>query len=137
MLSHALEIYLVGDLQMIRLPTDHNSLFISQQATLGLGHGKYQPIPKQVEGIKGAVSVACGVDHTMVLLGASIPPLPHSEQKEPSQIGELNPLPSLKDLCEITIAKSIHLQNATSILNFAFYYSCHDLFNFALQFLLR
>jgi hypothetical protein len=118
--------------------------------TLGHGQGKYQPTPKPIEGVKGAVKVACGVDHTIVLIGASIPPIPHLESSlalnlhtssdttdESPVVSTPRPLLSLKELCEQKIAQSVHLQNVISILNFASYYSCHGLYSFALQFILR
>jgi Regulator of chromosome condensation (RCC1) repeat len=43
---------------------------------LGLGAMNYQPIPKLVEGVKRAVSVAAGGDYTLVLTSASVPPMP-------------------------------------------------------------
>lgn len=46
---------------------------------MGLGAGKYQPTPKRVVGIKRAVRVAAGADHTIVLVTASLPPLPYMD----------------------------------------------------------
>ena len=39
----------------------------------------YQPIPKLVEGVKRAVSVAAGGDYTLVLTSASVPPMPFTD----------------------------------------------------------
>ena len=39
----------------------------------------YQPIPKLVEGVKRAVSVAAGGDYTLVLTSASVPPMPFAD----------------------------------------------------------
>jgi hypothetical protein len=47
------------------------------------------------------------------------------------------PLLSLKELCEQAVSRSAHLNNVISLLNFAAYYSCSDLYSFALQFILR
>ena len=46
---------------------------------LGLGAMNYQPIPKLVEGVKRAVSVAAGGDYTLVLTSASVPPMPFAD----------------------------------------------------------
>jgi hypothetical protein len=134
--------------------------FTDNMGTLGHGEGKYQPLPKPVEGIKGAVKVACGVDHTIVLIAACIPALPHFEASlmldlnlssdepddplspapsppPPLVVTTSRPLLTLKELCEQRVAQNVHLQNVISILNFASYYSCHGLYSFALQFILR
>jgi len=50
-----------------------------EQGILSPGYEKYQPIPKRVIGIKRAVSVAVGEDHTLVLTAASIPTLPYED----------------------------------------------------------
>lgn len=52
------------------------------QGALGYGSSKYQPVPKHVVGVKKAVSVACGEDHTLVLQSASLPTLPFTDQVE-------------------------------------------------------
>lgn len=44
----------------------------------------YQPIPKLVEGVKRAVSVAAGGDYTLVLTSASVPPMPFISAHGPS-----------------------------------------------------
>lgn len=44
----------------------------------------YQPIPKLVEGVKRAVSVAAGGDYTLVLTSASVPPMPFISTHGPS-----------------------------------------------------
>lgn len=50
---------------------------ITQQGVLGHGKGSsYAPVPKRVMGVKRAVQVACGENHTLVLLSAAMPPLP-------------------------------------------------------------
>ena len=47
---------------------------------LGLGKGiRNQLLPKRVLGVKRAVGVAVGDDHTLVLTAASLPPLPLSD----------------------------------------------------------
>jgi Regulator of chromosome condensation (RCC1) repeat len=51
---------------------------------LGLGAMNYQPIPKLVEGVKRAVSVAAGGDYTLVLTSASVPPMPFISAHGPS-----------------------------------------------------
>ena len=51
---------------------------------LGLGAMNYQPIPKLVEGVKRAVSVAAGGDYTLVLTSASVPPMPFIGAHGPS-----------------------------------------------------
>ena len=50
-----------------------------EQGILSPGYEKYQPIPKRVIGIKRAVSVAVGEDHTLVLTAASVPTLPYED----------------------------------------------------------
>ena len=62
----------VGDLFTWGSTTD-------QQGLLGHGAGSYQPVPKRVVGVKRAVQVASGDDHTVVLIAASLPPLPHAD----------------------------------------------------------
>lgn len=52
------------------------------QGALGSGNCKYQPIPKRVVGIKKAVVVACGEDHTLVLQSASLPTIPFTDRME-------------------------------------------------------
>jgi hypothetical protein len=44
----------------------------------------YQPIPKLVDGVKRAVSVAAGGDYTLVLTSASVPPMPFISAHGPS-----------------------------------------------------
>ena len=47
---------------------------------MGLGKGiRNQPLPKRILGVKRAVGVAMGDDHTLVLTAASLPPLPLSD----------------------------------------------------------
>ena len=48
-----------------------------QQGILGHGHGSWQPVPKRVVGLKRGIKVAAGPEHTVVLLSASSPALPH------------------------------------------------------------
>jgi hypothetical protein len=103
--------------------------------------------------VKGAIRAACGVDHTIVLVAASIPPLPHTGPvslhlqgpavedpavEDPAvEVEAPRSVLSLKELCEQSVAQSVHLHNVVSLLNFAAYYSCSGLFSFALQFILR
>jgi len=48
-----------------------------QQGILGHGQGSWQPVPKRVVGLKRGIKVAAGPEHTVVLLSASSPALPH------------------------------------------------------------
>jgi len=50
-----------------------------EQGILSPGYEKYQPIPKRVMGIKKAVAVTVGEDHTIVLTASSLPKLPYQE----------------------------------------------------------
>ena len=54
-------------------------MYLTRLGILGLGAMNYQPIPKLVEGVKRAVSVAAGGDYTLVLTSASVPPMPFTD----------------------------------------------------------
>ena len=47
-----------------------------------LGHAgvRWQPNPKRVPGVHRAVSVAVAKEHTVLLIGTSVPPLPNTDR---------------------------------------------------------
>jgi alpha-tubulin suppressor-like RCC1 family protein len=49
-----------------------------EKGILGHGSGKFQPVPKRVVGVKRAIAVAVGDEHTLVLQSANVPTLPHA-----------------------------------------------------------
>jgi hypothetical protein len=49
------------------------------QGVLSPGPTSFEPLPKRVAGIKRAVSVAAGEDHTLVVISTTLPPLPLAE----------------------------------------------------------
>ena len=88
------------------------------------------------------MKVACGIDHTIVLIGAAIPSFQSQESTENktndesiSDIQSFSP-PSLKYLCELSIAKSSNLRNILSVLNASKYFQCLNLYSFAMKFIL-
>ena len=46
---------------------------------LGQGCGRHQPLPQRVVGLKNAVAVSAGENHTLVLIATSIPRLPYAD----------------------------------------------------------
>ncbi len=54
-----------------------------EQGVLGHGLHNWMPVPKRVVGLKRAVKVAAGPEHTLCLLSASAPPLPHPHLTPP------------------------------------------------------
>ena len=139
--------------------TDCGDLFTwgssGDPGVLGLGPGKYQPTPKRVVGIKRAVRVALGSDHTLVLLAASVPPLPYAlepasggeggavvsqhdnePEKEKRESGGESPL-KLKELAERRIAQCVTLRDVVSALSFADFYDAKELSRFCVDFILR
>ncbi|KAG5189966.1 hypothetical protein JKP88DRAFT_352879 [Tribonema minus] len=62
-------------------------------ATLGQGGDRFQPVARRVHGVKRALAVATAVDHTVVLLAASVPPPPHcadpAATQAPRRLGPL------------------------------------------------
>lgn len=52
----------------------------NDQGILETSNSRFQPVPKRVMGIKRAVQVAIGENHTLVLTAASLPPLPHFDK---------------------------------------------------------
>lgn len=175
-----------------------------KQGILGHGHGSWQPVPKRVVGLKRGVKVAAGPEHTVVLLLASSPALPHphaalravrselvagkkvceegdgeeeadSRSSSPfsdtrseadgnlfeiddvetfkplshgsdvmgssTEIGHpvpaVQPNPSLKELCERTIAAQVDMRNAISVLAHAEALDAKDLAGFCVEFVQR
>lgn len=93
--------------------------------------------------IKRAIKVACGIDHTIVLIGASIPSFDlHEDNNSEITTNEINSQvntnspPPLKYLCELTLAKSSNLRNIISVLNISKYFDCFYLYKFAIKFIL-
>ena len=74
-----------------------------------LGHEgvKWQPSPKRVPGVFRAVQVAVAKEHTVLLIGASFPPIPESLPNE---------IPTLELLAARTVAKHVDLFNVIPIL---------------------
>lgn len=105
---------------------------------------EFLPKLKQIIGVKRAIKVACGIDHTIVLIGASIPAFGFKEDNNEvismnntnNKYNSQSP-PSLKNLCELAIAKSSNLRNIISVLNVSKYVNCSNLYTFAIQFILR
>ena len=60
--------------------TDVGELFTwgatCRQGVLTPGPSNYQPVPKKVPGVKQAIGVSAGEDHTLVLTGTTLPKLP-------------------------------------------------------------
>jgi len=60
--------------------TDVGELFTwgatCRQGVLTPGPSNYQPVPKKVPGVKQAIAVSAGEDHTLVLTGTTLPKLP-------------------------------------------------------------
>lgn len=171
-----------------------------QQGILGHGHGSWQPVPKRVVGLKRGIKVAAGPEHTIVLLSASSPPLPHphadlkavqqtlvrAQQEREEQEDESRPtspfsvassegdgdlfaiedveammplfhggeaapkkppqvpalpsllvLPTLKALCERTIASHVDIRNAISVLAHAEALDSRELANYCVDFVQR
>lgn len=155
------------------------------QGVLGHGNVNFQPVPKRVIGVKRAVSVACGANHTLVLLSATMPLLPLSAQppallkrdatpvslsglsssdsdsdsddddthlsepdpqfeehaeSEPATslavgLPELYSAPTLKQLCERSLAQSVNIKNAISLLAHAEILDANLLAAFCVQFI--
>lgn len=73
-----------------------------EHGILSPGYEKYQPIPKRVIGIKRAVSVAVGEDHTLVITAASVPRLPYQDIIDESlceQIESAEPIDPNNSFC--------------------------------------
>ena len=134
------------------------------QGILETSNCRFQPVPKRVMGIKRAVQVAIGENHTLVLTAASLPPLPHSDKicdnvtkytegienevedilEEVESTEELVEdciswvaIPSLKELCERSLAKLISYKTLVPILSVADSLECKSLLTFCYKFVQR
>lgn len=76
-----------------------NSFLLALQGVLGHGYGKYQPVPKRVLGVKRAIAVAAGEDHTLVLQAAFVPPLPLADLVFPVTADILQPPRRVAGMC--------------------------------------
>ena len=77
-----------------------------------LGHEgvRWQPSPKRVCGVNRAVAVSAAKEHTILLMGATFPPMKQHCSPAPSKI------PSLEQLAAQEVAKHVDLFNALPIL---------------------
>lgn len=82
-----------------------------KQNVLGHEGVRWQPEPKRVPGVHRAVSVSAAKEHTVLLIGASFPPLPFHVSTSPG-----SKIPSLETLAARTIAQHCDLFNVLPIL---------------------
>lgn len=77
-----------------------------------LGHEgvRWQPVPKRVPGVHRAVAVSAAKEHTVLLIGASFPPVPTG------QSGKNGSVPSLETIAASAIARHCDLFNVLPIL---------------------
>ncbi|CAM9471395.1 unnamed protein product [Chrysoparadoxa australica] len=119
-----------------------------------LGHGKssFQPTARRVARLKRAVHVAAAPTHSLVLLAASLPLLPYEQpqaeqqqqgvEQEPEAEGETEqqpqqPLLSLRELCERTLAKAVDMSNCISLLAYADALNAAGLVTYCAEFIRR
>ncbi|GMF19299.1 unnamed protein product [Phytophthora lilii] len=94
-----------------------------QQGVLGHGRGNtWQPNPKRVTGVKKAVAVAAGHQHTAVLV-APVQPVFRSTQDTAGH----DVIPSLVELVERKIAKHVDLANCAQVWQYAERYAAFQL----------
>ncbi len=113
----------------------------NDQGILETSNCRFQPVPKRVMGIKRAVQVAIGENHTLVLTAASLPPLPHFDKICDTEVAEdcisWVSMPTLKELCERTLAKFITYKTIIPILSVAESLDCKSLLTFCFNFVQR
>ncbi|CAJ1965355.1 unnamed protein product [Cylindrotheca closterium] len=118
--------------------SDHHTAVVTDCGALftwGTTHGKnvlghegvrYQPNPKRVPGVHRAVGVAVAKEHTVLLIGASHPPVP-----------ELKSLQSLEELAARKVVEHVDLFNVIPILIMAERTECDFLIDYCSEFVDR
>ena len=128
---------------------------------LGDVNSTFQPVPRRVVGIKRAVQLASGADHTIVLCSASLPPLPFQSGPHEDVIssgsenssGQMVPavkedeksqpysnaakILSLKSMCELTLADSVDIGNVAHMLEIASTFDARELISYCSSFILK
>lgn len=133
-----------------------------ERGVLGPNSGSYQPIPQKIGGVKRAVGVSAGEDHTLVLVSCHLPPLPlndtlypkkevvvavnnHEEEEafilstdlfvKSESSAPVFPVLSLKDICQRHVADFVNNKNAIAALVFAERYDAPLLATYTLQYI--
>ncbi|KAG6615722.1 regulator of chromosome condensation (RCC1)-like protein [Phytophthora cinnamomi] len=94
-----------------------------QQGVLGHGRGNtWQPSPKRVSGVKKAVAVAAGHQHTAVLVAPVLPDFSSAED-----VAAQDAVPSLLELVERKIAAHVDVANCMLVWQYAERYAAFRL----------
>ncbi|GMF18454.1 unnamed protein product [Phytophthora fragariaefolia] len=102
-----------------------------QQGVLGHGRGNtWQPSPKRVAGVKKAVAVAAGHQHTAVLVAPVLP-----DFKSAEDVADQNTVPSLMELVERKIAVHVDVANCVLVWQFAERFAAFRLQNYCLGYM--
>ncbi|KAF1780959.1 Ankyrin repeat-containing domain [Phytophthora cactorum] len=100
-----------------------------QQGVLGHGRGNtWQPSPKRVAGVKKAVAVAAGHQHTAVLVAPV-----HPDFNSVADIAAQDVVPSLVELVERKIAAHVDVTNCALVWQYAERYAALRLQNYCIE----
>lgn len=101
-----------------------------------LGHGQgntWQPNPKRVPGVRKAVSVATGHQHTAVLIAPYIPVFRVSES--PSASSRVGSVPPLLSMLQQLVAQHMELSNCVTLWKYASALGTTSLENYTFEFI--
>ncbi|KAL4173008.1 hypothetical protein KRP22_008165 [Phytophthora ramorum] len=102
-----------------------------QQGVLGHGRGNtWQPSPKRVAGVKKAVAVAAGHQHTAVLVAPV-----HPDFNSAADIAGQDAAPSLMELAERQIATHVDVANCVLVWQYADRYAAFRLQSYCLSYM--
>ncbi|KAG4061005.1 hypothetical protein PC123_g4122 [Phytophthora cactorum] len=102
-----------------------------QQGVLGHGRGNtWQPSPKRVAGVKKAVAVAAGHQHTAVLVAPV-----HPDFNSVADIAAQDVVPSLVELVERKIAAHVDVTNCALVWQYAERYAALRLQNYCIEYM--
>ncbi|KAF4044575.1 Regulator of chromosome condensation (RCC1) repeat [Phytophthora infestans] len=102
-----------------------------QQGVLGHGRGNtWQPSPKRVAGVKKAVAVAAGHQHTAVLVAPV-----HPDFKDVAKIAAEDMVPTLVELVERKIAAHVDVINCALVWQFAERYAARRLQSYCVEYM--
>mmetsp|Transcript_3796 Transcript_3796/g.8113 ORF Transcript_3796/g.8113 Transcript_3796/m.8113 type:complete len:1508 (-) Transcript_3796:28-4551(-) len=123
----------VGNAVSVSASESHTAIVTSEGYLFTWGESsghkgvRWQPSPRRVKRVHRAVAVAAGKEHTVMLIGATFPPLPNTNRVD----GAL----SLQHSAAIELSRNVDLFNVIPLALVAYRFNCRPLINFCDEFM--